>query len=199
MLLKSKTEEKRMDPRIKRTRQMLVEAMQALMAEKSVNDITIQDIAERATVNRVTFYAHFTDKDALVDYMLRARIHNTLSQHLPEGSRLSPENLTKLIVTVCEFLTQMGSHCPPPHNELEPLMEKQIKAELCEVLKAWLLDEPAPKRKGGGPELAAMMASWAIYGAVTQWKLQDKREPAPEFARKVLPIITASLKASMPG
>jgi AcrR family transcriptional regulator len=181
MLLNSKTEEKRIDPRTKRTRQMLVEAMQALMAEKSVN--------------RVTFYAHFTDKDALLDYMFKGWVNEALRANLPEDSELSPENLTQLIVTVCEFSMEMGTHCPPPHNEFEPLMEKQIKAELSEVLKTWLVDEPAPKCSA--PQLAAMMASWAIYGAVLQWKQQEKREPAREFARKALPMITASLQASM--
>lgn len=197
MLLNSKTEEKRVDPRTKRTRHMLVEAMQALMAEKSVNDITIQDIAERATVNRVTFYAHFTDKDALLDYMFKGWVHEALWANLPEDSELSPENLTQLIVTVCEFSAEMGTHCPPPHNEFEPLMEKQIKAELCEVLKTWLVDESTPGHKCGAPELAAMMASWAIYGAVLQWKQHEKREPARDFARKALPMVTASLQASM--
>ncbi len=51
------------DPRVKRTRQLLLQAFMALLEEKQhIYSISVQDIAERATVNRATFYAHFEDK-----------------------------------------------------------------------------------------------------------------------------------------
>ncbi len=59
------------DPRVKRTRQLLQRAFLDLYQEKSFSLITVQDIAERATVNRVTFYAHFEDKYALMDSLMR--------------------------------------------------------------------------------------------------------------------------------
>ena len=50
------------DPRVKRTRQLLQQAFMSLMMEGRFRDITVQEIADRATVNRATFYAHFEDK-----------------------------------------------------------------------------------------------------------------------------------------
>jgi len=50
------------DPRARRTRKLLQQAMNTLMGEKSFTDITIQDITTRAEVNRATFYKHFIDK-----------------------------------------------------------------------------------------------------------------------------------------
>ena len=50
------------DPRVKRTRKLLQDALLELLAEKSFDAITVQDIAERSTINRATFYAHFVDK-----------------------------------------------------------------------------------------------------------------------------------------
>jgi AcrR family transcriptional regulator len=58
--------EKRLDPRVKRTRQLLRDALIELIPEKGYSAITIQDIADRATVNRVTFYLHYRDKDDLL-------------------------------------------------------------------------------------------------------------------------------------
>lgn len=54
------------DPRVKRTRQLLRTALIELIPEKGYNAITIQDITERATLNRATFYLHFRDKDDLL-------------------------------------------------------------------------------------------------------------------------------------
>ena len=202
MLLKSKMppnqEEKKQDPRVKRTRQLLQQAFMELMMEKSFEAITVQDIAERATVNRVTFYAHFEDKYALLEYAMREMFKQRLRGQLPEGSPFSPENLARLILIVCELLAEIGNHCPPPRGQLEPLMEKQIKAELYEVLCAWLAESSSGKAKRRPtPEQAAMVASWAIYGAAVHWSQQDRPEPAQEFVQQVLPIITASL--NVPG
>ncbi len=183
------------DPRVIRTRQLLQQAFMELMLEKSFQAITVQDIAERATVNRVTFYAHFADKYALLETTSRAMIRQQLRGQLPEGTPFSPENLERLILTLCEFLAEVRRHCPPPHGQLEPLMEKQIKAELYEILHGWLVEMPADSSKGHPtPEQAAMIASWAIYGAAVQWVQQARQEPARDYVQQVLPLILGSLQ-----
>ncbi len=173
--------EKKLDPRIKRTRQMLQQALIELMAEKSFQAITVQDIAERATVNRVTFYAHFEDKYALLEYTIRAMIQERFCSQLPERSAYSPENLARLVLTVIEFMDEIRRHCPRPYGQLEPLMEKQIKAELNEILQNWLAKMPlGGSQADPTPEQAAMVASWAIYGAATHWIQEEQTKPANE-------------------
>ena len=53
------------DARAVRTRAELAAALIALMHEKGFDDISVQEICERAKVGRSTFYAHFQDKDEL--------------------------------------------------------------------------------------------------------------------------------------
>ena len=55
-------ERERLDPRVRRTRQLLVRAFNELVAERGHAGLTVQEIAEGATINRATFYAHFTDQ-----------------------------------------------------------------------------------------------------------------------------------------
>jgi AcrR family transcriptional regulator len=54
------------DRRILRTRDTLGDALIELIQEKSFDDITVQDVLDRAGVGRSTFYAHYTDKDDLL-------------------------------------------------------------------------------------------------------------------------------------
>lgn len=66
------------DPRVKRTRKLLQQAFLELFQEKGFAAISIQDITERATANRATFYAHFQDNYALPS---RFRADIPRSQH----------------------------------------------------------------------------------------------------------------------
>ncbi len=169
------------------------------MAEKSFQAMTVQDIAERATVNRATFYAHFPDKYALLEHAIRSMFRERLHGNLPEGPPFNPPRLARLVQTVCEFLAETTRHCPPPHGQMETLMEKQIKAELVQVLLGWL-GGPGSTTVDGGPtaELTATVAAWAIYGAAVQWSQMDPPKPAEEFVQQVSPLILAGLQAA-PG
>lgn len=53
------------DRRSLRTRNLLHNALIELMLEKPYDDITVQDIIDRANVGRSTFYGHFQDKEDL--------------------------------------------------------------------------------------------------------------------------------------
>ncbi len=59
--------EGRADRRIGKTRRALTEALTDLILETGYERLTIQEIIDRADISRSTFYAHFTDKDHLLD------------------------------------------------------------------------------------------------------------------------------------
>ncbi|MGE6258187.1 TetR/AcrR family transcriptional regulator [Heyndrickxia sporothermodurans] len=50
------------DPRVIRTQRLLKQALIELMEERELDKITVQDISDKATVKRVTFYLHYKDK-----------------------------------------------------------------------------------------------------------------------------------------
>ncbi len=54
------------DRRVQRTRQLLQDAIIALIEEKGYEAVTVQDILDRANLGRSTFYAHFRDKEDLL-------------------------------------------------------------------------------------------------------------------------------------
>ncbi|MFF2908410.1 TetR/AcrR family transcriptional regulator [Paenibacillus sp. NPDC057934] len=55
------------DRRIVRTKEAINKAFLELFSEKELEQITINDIAERANVNRGTIYLHYSDKYDLLD------------------------------------------------------------------------------------------------------------------------------------
>lgn len=89
----SKKARAKTDRRILRTRNTLGEAIVALMQEKSFEEITVQEVLDRAGVGRSTFYTHYRDKDDLfmsdVEEFLEA-VGSGLKRHQASSKRLLP-------------------------------------------------------------------------------------------------------------
>jgi AcrR family transcriptional regulator len=189
MLSNSHGESEKLDPRVKRTRQMLDQAFIELLAEKGFDAVSVQDVTDRAGVNRATFYAHFQDKFALLDYSIRESFREEIKKRVLESCHFSAENLHHLIVAVCEFTHNLSSHCAPAQRQFEPLVENQIKGQLYELILMWLKQTETTI----SPETSATAASWAIYGLAMQWNREKKNQSADEFAHEVLPLIAGNL------
>src|SRR5512140_1723521 len=166
------TQEK-LDPRIKRTRALLEDAFMLLLEERGFQAVTVQDITERAGVNRATFYAHFADKYALLDHSIRQGFMQVIDKRMLNACHLTLDNLRNLIIAVCEFIKGVNSHCKPAQAQFESLVETQVKAVMHELLMKWL--EQA--KLDVAPETAATAASWAIYGLALQWSHAKQQKP----------------------
>src|SRR5258707_15719817 len=82
------------DRRIRRTRRLLRDGLLALVLEKGYDQITVQDILERADVGRATFYAHFRDKDDLLVSGaddLRESLRQQMSAFVASHGEMPPE------------------------------------------------------------------------------------------------------------
>ena len=179
----------KLDPRIRRTRQMLFEAFQDLLREKTFQLITVQDIAERSTLNRATFYDHFTDKFALLEAMMGERFETLIAARIAGNVGTCEGALRQLILAACDFLAEVSSGCQKHQRQFEPVVESQVKAVMRESLLAGLRSHGAQN-----PELKATMVSWAITGAALEWS-REKKTSADELADAVLPTVQTALRA----
>jgi len=182
------------DRRIARTRKHLQRAFMELLAEKAFEGVTIQDIADRADVNRATFYKHFQDKFELMDLMIAGLFANTLSRWVPADATMTEETLTNLLRAVCDWHDEK-SQCGPRPIIHATLIEGVTRRHLCEHVHQCLqqtssLSHNAPQQI----MLAATGLSWAIYGMALQWSLQ-KSQTVDTLVAEALPLLSGSLSA----
>jgi AcrR family transcriptional regulator len=199
MLVKesSGTVERRVDPRVKRTRELIVRAFGELVKEKGHRGLTVQEIAERATVNRATFYAHFRDQYELLDYFISEAFRGELRRRLPATPGLDEERLRVLVLAACDFLSKLETGCRTRSDRqfIRPMVEAQMQSELYEVLLGWL--EASPQKANGRratPENTASVVSWAIFGAGLDWSRNGGARSAEGFADEVLSVIVEGLR-----
>jgi AcrR family transcriptional regulator len=176
------------DPRIRRTRQMLRDALFSLLGEKSFEAISIQDIAERSTVNRATFYDHYADKSALVEDVIVERFDGLLCQRQVHFDGTCVSAIRPLILATCDFLGQLNQGQCTKHERLfEPFVQTAIQKRLQQALLGGL--KKTASKKSVDPLVTAAAASWAIYGAVIQWVRTEGRAPAETFADVALQLV----------
>ena len=92
---------KKLDRRVQRTRKLLNDALMSLIQEKGYDNVTIEDITERANLGRTTFYLHYQGKDdLLLDH------HDAFVAEIKLGSATREQLLgTEPQPAMIEFLT----------------------------------------------------------------------------------------------
>ena len=188
------------DPRVKRTRQLLLQALDELAAEKDVRSISVQDIAERATLNRATFYAHFRDKDALLDAAFRSRTQAMLAAKLSPSSPLTKGNLRLLLGVVCDVLNTTVRRCPRSLGEDHRQGKKaSVQEELHAFFLAWL-KHGLPDRSGQRfpLETLATLLSWSLFGASVEWVSNPTQLSQEAMAIQVVDLLVEGLGSALP-
>jgi AcrR family transcriptional regulator len=186
------------DPRIRRTRQLLQGALRTLMLTRSFEDLSVQEIAEAATVNRATFYDHYTDKFALLDALIAGGFHHLLHERNVQFDPSCPAQAAVIITTVCDYLVmaQEGSGCKG-HSPFEPLIDAAIVGAIRRVLAGGLV--PADQTASLSAQMVTAAASSAIYGAARAWLGTENRPPVDEIAPQILAMVLPMLQSAHPA
>jgi AcrR family transcriptional regulator len=167
------------DPRILRSRRMLMDALSKLLTTKEFEHISVQEIADEAALNRATFYLHYQDKGALLQAMTESRFRQLIDRRGISFSNCDGA-LRAIALGVCDYLTEI-THCPvkgaliPLEGSIIPVIEGMFR----EGLES---HGPAP---GVDAVLVATTVAWAVFGAARRWFQTTNRIPAEEMAAKI--------------
>ena len=94
------------DPRVKRTRRLLRDALVSLILKKDFASITIREVTERAEVAYITFYRHFESLDQLLMEVLDEGLVELMS-HIEALAKLSdPSSLETEGRLIFEYVGQ---------------------------------------------------------------------------------------------
>ena len=185
----------RLDPRIRRTRQLLQDALRRLLEQKGFDDITVQDITEAATLNRATFYAHYPDKFALLEELIRVTFLKLLDERNVSFDGTCPSGFRAIILALCDYLLEVQKSHSSDRLQFEPFVEATIIDQIRLMLLEGFKKHPQERRISA--EMIAATASWTIYGSVKQWVSTPERCPAENFVEVALELVSPVLSAGL--
>lgn len=178
--------QKNEDLRVRRTRKLLQKALLEVTIEKGFAEVSVRDIADRAMVNRSTFYRHFLDKyDLLSHYMeeLYARVptqggESSLGDRLDQDPDRPPAWLIGILKHVqlnAEFYRVMlGKKGDPAFcaEGFRQFIEKQFRRMLP-------VDAAVPDPSRPPIDLSVSYISHAAIGVIVWW-LENEQGHTPE-------------------
>ena len=102
---RSEGEEAGTDRRILKTRRAIRDALISILEEKEIGSITIKEIAERASVNRKTFYAHYASIAELISELeddIVEAVRYILRSDLYSEEGISPRSFVAAVNSIYE-------------------------------------------------------------------------------------------------
>ena len=170
----------RLDPRVTRTRKLIRDALTSLIAQKSFEAITVQDIAEQATINRATFYAHYTDKFALLDGLVR----EDFGARLIQGDPLSIRSVRSMLLAVGSNVFAFVA------SKRKCRIDRDFESQLQRAMETELTDFLLP---AFGNRTAMLVAS-ALVGAAMNWRHQAPKSPTEPIVTDIVEILVEGVK-----
>lgn len=173
--------DQRKDPRVKRTLLLIRDALISLLAEKSLEQVTVRDITERAEINRATFYLHYVDKYDLLEKVVEEMMASFAEVfRLPagfeaddfvKGTDAPPPSFVRQFEHIAEhaafYKVMLGPNGP---GGLAKQMESIIGASL---EHRSLIAAPDDRTALMPRELIVRYATSAHMGVLTYWLEQD--------------------------
>jgi AcrR family transcriptional regulator len=180
----------KVDRRITKSQEAIKKAVTELMSEKSFDDITIQDIADRADVNRGTIYLHYTDKYDLLDKMIEEHMDNlrelcqsASEMTFQEGNYVWFEYFERNYLFFTTMLASKGA--PYFRSRFLELVVDEYKPEV-NTLEG--------KNRGLSEEVILQFFSSAIVGAVEWWFKNGMPFPARVIAEQTGALLDRNLE-----
>lgn len=177
------------DPRIRRTRILLQDALFHLLKSKPFESVTVQDITTEATVSRATFYSHYLDKHDLLNGMTDARFQALLNERGVSFDGTCDSALRAILLGVCDYLRSVVDSNGPDRQAIDPYLETAIIAVVNRMSEEGLRQQTA-WHGTLSLDMIATTVSWALYGAARNWVNMPARPPAEAIADDIVAMLT---------
>lgn len=175
----------KVDRRILKTQEALKKAVIELMSEKNFDDITIQDLSDRANVSRGTIYLHYLDKYDLLDKLIENHI-SELRKLCNVGDELDLISAaviwTEYLESNFSFFSMMLASKGAPYfrNRFLDFLTEEFRSEL---------DVTKGKNQGLEEDLIVRFVASAYVGVIEWWFTNKKPIPHQALAEQLVALL----------
>ena len=158
------------DPRVLRTRQLIKEAFSILLQKKGFDAITIKDIAQKAAINRATFYAHYEDKYALLEEIIEQAFHKMFPKQVMYAQEFTDEICNQLILMTYNYIVTFYNTCRMDSKSIATIVDEKIRNMLKQMIESIFLKGNTFRIEDNlNIKIISAMTCSAISGGAYSW------------------------------
>ncbi|ATY55860.1 TetR/AcrR family transcriptional regulator [Staphylococcus argenteus] len=189
---------KKIDPRVKRTNQYLINAIVKLLNEKDINKISIQNITDSADLTRATFYLHYRDKqdffNRIVTNVIDDLIDYVKDGHLVASGLKSESDIKNAFTRLFEYIymnhTVFGVMLSDKGlSQFRPKLETEVQKEIYIPLFHALVKIDGEKASKFPQHYFLNYITSAHIGVICTW-LNDDMNYSPKYMAELLYKLT---------
>ena len=181
------------DARVIKTKNKLLTAFKSLAEEKEFEDITVNEICERACIRRATFYKHYADKYDFLKYYVHSLRDEFDKSFRTKNAYTTTEYYVEYVKAITDFLT-----------ENEHIVKNALKSDLLptliDIVKEQNYVDTAKRLHEGvkhgmtlpaSVEVTAAMLTGAVAHVLLTWYQKGKPLPPEELTAEISAVIRA--------
>lgn len=191
---------KRMDRRVRRTRNALSRALLSLMQERDYDSVTIQEITDRADLNRATFYLHYSSKEELLTDSLEAMFDDLVEQ-FQDATAVTP--IWQDTTAVLAVFEHVANHAALYKVLLSDRGQSHVIYRIIDYIanfgqKRVAMHLPPDLRLALPVEIVSYHAAGSLFALVSWWVQNDLPYSAEYMATAVDKLYTHGILAIVP-
>lgn len=189
------TEINQNDARVIKTKAKLTEEFSRLLCERKFEDITVNELCSRSGVRRATFYKHFSDKYAFLEYFV-GYLREGFDRRFPsmQKNNSSPTDYyAEYAVAIIDFIVENDAMVK---NALDSDMLPSLVRVIMDRNREDTLKRLKNTSDGGvklpaSPEITACMMTSAVTGTIVWWLKGGKSLPKEKLCEEISAVISA--------
>ncbi len=173
------------DRRIAKTREAIFQAFISLIGEKNFESITINEIADRANVNRGTIYFHYSDKYDLLDKCMEEYLSKMSTVSTATGQDGETVDLleSSLMPIIRYFQEHHTFYLSMLSNQGIPSFRKRMLEIVTDSIATHVNMED--QNQGYNKELITQFMASAFVGVIEWWILSEMAQPPEEISTQL--------------
>lgn len=184
------------DLRVRRTKKALFSAFLTLIQEKTIDELTVNELCEIAGIRRATFYKHYSDKyDFLTAYTCHLRDNFDKAMRKNGNHALTTDYYVAYAKRIIAFINENEVAINNVYQSnifptvMYTIVEQNYK-DTCERLR---LSVEGGMKLNASVEVVASMCAAGVGATICHWLAGGKKMSADELAEQVGNVVAASL------
>lgn len=172
------------------TKNAMAKALMTLLEKKTLDKITVKEIVDLCGVNRQTFYYHFQDVYALLEWIFVTEAENIISD------KQSIETWKEDFLAIFQYLQQnkpliLNTYRSIGRESLEQYLYKAVYGFIYAVVRKEAENKQIPQED---VEFFADFYKYAFVGLVLDWVRGGMKEPPTEIVARVARLFERIIK-----